>query len=251
MTAETSPASTTKPPGVERWELKFGESSRQFTLFDTRLSKAVCRDIFEGKCYPQIKLKQPVRTIVDMGSNIGAAAVYFAMMYPSARLFAFEPAPRSYALLTANTADLPRVKAFGFGLFDRDRQAELYCGLDDAAQNSICQSYEQTQRSETICLREAAVVLRELAIETIDILKLDTEGCEVPILHSIASWIPSITLIYVESHSEVDRIEIDRLLTPTHYLWRGKVSRFCRGEFCYLAKTCVAPDEERLRSLRL
>ena len=124
------------------------------------------------------------------------------------------------------------------------------CGLDDAAQKSICRSYEQTSESETINLREAAAVLRELAIKTVDILKLDTEGCEVPILRSLAAWIPTISAIYVEFHSEVDRLEIDRLLSPTHYLWRGEIKHFCRGELCYMAKTSLHPDEERLRSLR-
>src|SRR5262245_18478234 len=125
------------PPGVIHWDLQFGESLRQFALFDTKLSKAVCSEIFEGKTYPQIRFKEPVRTIVDMGANVGAAAVYFAMTYPGASVFAFEPAPSSYALLAANTADLPQIKSFDVGLFDRDRQADLYCGLDDAAQNSI------------------------------------------------------------------------------------------------------------------
>jgi FkbM family methyltransferase len=246
----TTALSPTWPPSVIHWDLQFGESLRQFALFDTMVSRAVCTEIFAGRTYPAVQFKEQVRTIVDMGANVGAAAVYFAMTYPGSSVFAFEPAPGSYALLEANTAHLPQIKSFGFGLYDCDRQAKLYCGLNDSVQNSICQSYEQRQHSEPISLREAAAVLRELAIETIDILKLDTEGCEVPILHSLAPWIPTISVIYVEFHSEVDRLVIDRLLSPTHYLWRGEIKRFCRGELTYLAKACLHPDEERFQSLR-
>jgi FkbM family methyltransferase len=250
MTASPSAIPSVSPPNVIHLELKFNGAPRSFALFDTQLSRIVCRDIFEGRTYPQLAFAQPVRTIVDLGANIGAATVYFAMMYPAAQVFAFEPAAKSFAMLATNTANLPQVRTFEYGLFDRDRQAELYGGFDDAAQNSIYRSHEQTLRSESIQLREAAAVLRELAIDTIDILKLDTEGCEVPILHSLATWIPRISAIYVEFHSEVDRLEIDRLLSPTHYLWRGEIKQFCRGELCYLAKACLHPDEERLRSLR-
>jgi len=249
-TATPLDTASAQPTNIIRLELKCNDTPRSFALFDTQLSKIVCRDIFEGRTYPPLSFAQPVRTIVDLGANIGAATVYFAMMYPVAQVFAFEPAASSFALLAANTADLSRVKAFGYGLLDRDRPAELFGGLDDAAQKSICRSYEQTSDSEKISLRDAATVLRELSIDTVDILKLDTEGCEVPILRSLSAWIPRISAIYVEFHSGADRLEIDRLLSPTHYLCRGAIKQFCRGELCYLAKTSLHPDEERLRSAR-
>jgi FkbM family methyltransferase len=240
---------TTQPtaavPATITWDIKFGENSRRFSLFDTPLGKYVCHEVFSGKSYPQMQFSGEVKTIVDIGANIGAAAVYFAVCYPQSRLFAFEPTPTNHALLSANTADLPQVKTFPFGLFDRDRQATIYHGLHDSVQNSIGRGGEQTQASETIALRETAAVFRELELDAIDILKLDTEGCEVPILLSMWTWIPRTGVIYVEFHSEVDRLEIDRLLSPTHVLYRGEIGRLCRGELCYVAKNRLPPNHER------
>jgi FkbM family methyltransferase len=238
-------AATTAAPATITWDINFGDKSRRFTLFDSEGDKQVCHAVFQGHAYPPMKFSGAVRTIVDVGANVGAAAVFFSIQYPQARLFAFEPTPTNHALLAANTADLPQVKTFPFGLFDRDRQAALYHGLHGSIQNSIGRSAQQTEVSETIALRETAAVLRELQLETIDILKLDTEGCEVPILLSMWKWIPRTGVIYVEFHSEVDRLEIDRLLSPTHVLYRGTISRLCRGELCYVAKNRLPPNHER------
>jgi FkbM family methyltransferase len=40
--------------------------------------------------------------IVDLGANIGAGAVWFAVRYPAARIAAFEPHPGNFRLLEAN-----------------------------------------------------------------------------------------------------------------------------------------------------
>jgi len=47
--------------------------------------------------------KKPL--IIDAGANIGAAAVYFALRMPSARIVAIEP-PDNFAVLERNTAGL-------------------------------------------------------------------------------------------------------------------------------------------------
>ena len=80
------------------------------------------------------------------------------------------------------------------------------------------------------------------AIDRIDILKLDTEGCEVPILRSLQKHLPEIKLVYVEYHSDRDRRLIDCLLAKTHVLWRGHVPLAYRGEFCYLNRKLI-PSE--------
>lgn len=236
---------TTALPTTITWDIKLNETSRRFSLFDTPLGQNVCHWVFSGKSYPLIKFAGNVKTIVDIGANVGAASVYFAVCYPTAHVFSFEPSPSNHALLVANTADLPLVKTLPYGLFDRDRQTVLYHGVNDSVQDSIGQSRDQTKASDPIVLRDTAAVFRELNLKAIDILKIDTEGCEVPILLSIWKWIPQVGVIYVEFHSENDRLEIDRLLSPTHVLYHGEIARLCRGDLCYVAKNRLPPNHER------
>jgi hypothetical protein len=87
----------------------------------------------------------------------------------------------------------------------------------------------------------ALAALAEAGVDSIDILKLDTEGCEVPILRSLASRLPRTGIIYVEFHSERDRMEIDRLVLPTHALFQGRIMKPYRGELCYVIRA-ILPD---------
>jgi len=227
------------------WQIQCGSVARSFTLFDTPMGREACQLVLSGKSYPLLPLAGQINTIVDVGANVGAATIYFAAQYPRARVVSFEPSPDSYALLTANTADLPQVRCFPFGLFDRDQQTLLYRGRDDAVEDSIGRSRQQSSETVPIVLRRAEAALGEAGVECIDILKLDTEGCEVPILRSLASFLPRTGVIYVEFHSERDRLEIDRLLGPTHALFRGQIAKPYRGELCYVARQCLPPSLEQ------
>lgn len=226
------------------WQVECGGTTRAFTLFDTPLAKQMCKEVLSGKSYPPLPISGQIRTIVDIGANIGAATVYFAMQFPGARILAFEPSPDTFSLLSANTADMPQVRCFNVGLFDRDQQTILYQGRDDAGEDSIGRSREQSDRTVPIQLRSARAAIQEAGIECIDVVKLDTEGCEVPILRSLAPLMPQVGVIYLEFHSERDRVEIDRLLLPTHALFRGKIAKPYRGELCYVARKCLPKSIE-------
>ena len=107
--------------------------------------------------------------------------------------------------------------------------------------NSVHCSPENTSAAVEVQLRAAGAALAERGVEAVDILKLDTEGCEVPILRSLAGLLPSLGVVFVEYHDEEDRREIDRLLGGTHVLCQGRVLAPHRGEFCYLARSRLPP----------
>ena len=218
-----------------------------FRAFDTPLSRAVCTQVLTGKSYPLAAVGGEVRTILDVGANIGAASVYFALHYPQARILAFEPSPRSYELLLANTKDFRNVTPFNLGLLDRDAELPLYQGRQDSVTDSIAMSCENTAEHVMVKLRAAASLLAEQKVETVNILKLDTEGSEVPILQSLRAMLPRLGVLYVEYHDDADRREIDRLLAPTHVLWQGQMKMPHRGELCYILTQCVPPTAAQMR----
>jgi len=235
--SDTQPS--TAPPATCTWQIEYNGVKRNFTLFDTRLGKTACEEVLSGKSYPKLSLVGQINSIVDVGANVGAATIYFAIQFPGARIWAFEPSPECFALLTANTRDLAQIRCFNFGLLDRNQEAVLFRGKDDAVASSIGTSREQSGVGQAVTLRAAHNAFVEAGILAIDILKLDTEGCEVAILRSLLPMLPRIGVIYVEFHSEDDRLEIDRLLIPTHALFQGSVTKPYRGELCYVARQCL------------
>lgn len=233
-----------RPRAISSAQICVSGQSQTFSFFDTPLGRLVCQEVLDGKSYPLLPFLRSVKSIVDIGANVGAAAVYFASYYPHARVVAFEPAPDCFELLSRNTCHLSNVSAFNFGLFDQNSQASLYLGKQDSVTNSIRSSVLNTTDSVSVPLREAQSVFKELKLESIDVLKLDTEGCEVPILRSIAQFIPQIGVIYVEYHRAEDRLDIDRLLTPTHVLFRGQINNPHRGELCYVTSKLIPADSD-------
>jgi len=98
-----------------------------------------------------------------------------------------------------------------------------------------------SDQGETIVVRDAGRTIADQGIDDIDILKVDTEGCEVPILSSMGKLVETARVIYLEYHSDEDRRTLDTMLAPTHLIFSGRVICPHRGEFCYLRRDLSGP----------
>ncbi len=191
------------------------------------------QEILAGRIYRWPAALPPPGTIVDVGANVGAAALTFALTFPQARIFAFEPAPACLPLLRENLRAWPQVSIEPYGLFDRDEERRLFLGQRDSVTNSLGRSAHNGGAGPLVRLRHAARALRALGIGRVDCLKLDTEGSEVPILEALASFLPEVTVLFVEYHSEADRRRIDLFMAASHLLVAGRIQGPHRGELTY------------------
>jgi FkbM family methyltransferase len=216
-----------------RLSLRTPNGEVPFTVFGTKDGASHATSILEGHTYPRMGFLQNVKTVVDVGANVGAASLFFALSFPQANIFAFEPFPDAYRLMVENLSRFPQIRTFGFGLLDRETRAPMFVSEHDPVTNSISKSSLNSNRSQEIVLREAMAVLTELNLDTIDILKIDTEGCEVPILRSLKPLLPRVRAIYLEYHDDADRSRIDSILGETHLLCAARVVHPHRGELCF------------------
>jgi FkbM family methyltransferase len=246
----TSSRATLDRPDVAEATLQGPNGSFPFYLFKSEACFQVANDIFAGSTYPIVPAVFGVKTVVDIGANVGAASVYLATAYPEARVYALEPAIFPLSLLRRNVATLPNVKVFSFGLHSSEKTVTLFHGRTDSVESSLSCSTRTTSESEQIHVVEASRFLSGQGIDQIDVLKIDTEGCEVPILRSLKAYLPDVKVLYVEYHSERDRRLIDIILAETHVLWRGHINFAYRGEFCYLKRELV-PDESETHTCEI
>ena len=228
-----------KTTNIGTLSLKLGREPIEFRFPDTGNAAVLIKKIFSGQEYPLLKCPafRP-HTIVDIGANVGASAVYFAASYPDAKIYCYEPSPSNFRFLYDNVSPIRNILKFQYGLYDRDLKTQLYLGAAQCLQNSIYESIETRKEQETIELRKASTVFSENHISP-SILKVDTEGCEVPILRDLALWLPQMDLIYLEYHSERDRLEIDRLLTPYFHLWHSTAILIHRGSLAYVSNKLI------------
>ena len=178
--------------------------------------------------------------IVDVGGNVGAAAIWFHHRYPNARIISYEPSQLIFGFLSENLRDLNNVEAVNLGLFDDDREVTLHIGLHHVAETSIVAHEETGSDTESIALARASRIFEELGETEISILKLDTEGCEVPILTDLRGWFDRIGAIYVEYHSDDARRQIDQMLAEHFYLIRATIQRANMGTLVYLCKSVAS-----------
>jgi FkbM family methyltransferase len=237
-------------PEVAEASLQGTDGMIPFQLFKTDVCFQVSNDIFAGLTYPNVPFVTRVKTVLDIGANVGAASVYLSMSYPDARVYALEPGNDALSLLRKNVAPLRNVTVFPFGLYSRDTTISLFRGKNDSVESSVHASTRTEDEGEQVNLVDAARFLFENGIEKVDVLKIDTEGCEVPILQSLSKWLPDVKVLYLEYHSERDRRMIDGMLAKTHILWRGQIKFAYRGEFCYLRRDLV-PDESEIHTCEI
>ena len=129
--------------------------------------------------------RDEVATIVDVGANVGASALFWKARYPEARLLCFEPVADNFALLTQNLAGYASTECYEEGLGSADAQVELIAS-PGAGNEGGWSIYQRGQKGgearQRVTIRRSGTRLAELGVRSIDILKIDTEGHEREIL---------------------------------------------------------------------
>lgn len=197
----------------------------------------VARVGIEGGDYPPLRIPDfAPRVVVDVGANIGATALYFLKQYPGVEVHCFEPSAENFAFLAANTEGLAPVRRYPYGLADHAGEVCLYPGAEQCAQTSQFRTAYTRSDAQRAQVRPAAETLRELGLRQVDILKVDTEGAEVPIVRDLlaAGSGVSFDVLYLEYHSEEDRVRLDRLLTPDYWLAHARATKVHRGTLGYV-----------------
>ena len=212
-----------------------------FHFIDSPNARYSLEKIFSGEEYPHATLPGfAPKAVIDIGANVGAAAVMFAVSFPDATVYCFEPSPANFQLLQRNVSAFKNVRAFPWGLLDRDETVKLYTGADLSLQNSMARSAETTDTFETAQVRRASEEFDRLGITEPSLIKLDTEGCELAILKDLANRLDAVDRLYVEYHSEDDRRAIDALLSDRFVLATARVPKPHRGSMFYLSRRVLA-----------
>lgn len=143
-----------------------------------------------------------VRTIVDVGANVGAATLWFASRAPRARIVAAEPAPAVISSLIRNVE--------ANGLSDRVDIVPAAVGAvsgigyltPSASSVTTTVGTDPTAAGLRVPILSLPDLMDEAAIDQLDLLKLDCEGAEFEILRSSeTSVLPSIRAVVGEFHA--------------------------------------------------
>jgi FkbM family methyltransferase len=160
------------------------------------------------------------RTILDIGANIGLASVYFALTYPEARIWAFEPLPENVALLERNTAAFRnRITVIPVGLGKERGMFPFYQSLDGT--NFGGGAFYATQFSKStpahlLPIAPLADLLISHQIPEPDAIKIDTEGAEWDVLQGMPMGVLDKALVVIGELHSIHDDEVIACLSRTH-----------------------------------
>ncbi|HEY5006186.1 MAG TPA: amino acid adenylation domain-containing protein, partial [Ktedonobacteraceae bacterium] len=210
-------------------------------------SMSIYQEIFVEQSY----LKYGIQVadgdcIFDVGANIGLFTLFIHQKYPAARVYAFEPIPPIFEVLSNNVALYGlNTRIFQCGLSNETKLAQFtfyphfsamsgrYADVQEeeslihaTVQNQdtrliqyIDQLLENRLSHETVTcqLRTLSEIMRENHIQQIDLLKIDVEKSEMDVLYGIEEkdW-QKIKQVVIEVHNHDGRLAQIKELLEKH-----------------------------------
>jgi FkbM family methyltransferase len=160
---------------------------------------------------PQFLPYNPV--ILEAGAFYGAETTRMAQLWPRSKVYAFEPNPQAYDELRKNIAEqsLNNISTFKVALSNYNGVAPLYVcrgmhGVDNAF-GYASSLLPATKEMEIYCkgprIEVPCVILDDWCwqnqVDHIDLLRLELEGKELPVLKSSPNILKTVKVIYVKT----------------------------------------------------
>lgn len=177
--------------------------------------------------------------IFDVGANIGLFSLFMGRLQENLKIYAFEPIKPIFEVLQDNIIlhSLPNVCLFNYGLSSEENHEKQFTFYPNMAGNSTTQPVEKLEQREVMNafvekeqveyffqsiqvsgkIKTLSSVIKELGIESIDLLKIDVEGEEHEVLKGIEAndW-DKIKQIVVEVYDKEGRLERIQKLLATY-----------------------------------
>jgi FkbM family methyltransferase len=136
--------------------------------------------------------RSSIQTIFDVGAHQGESALEFLKLFPQARIHSFEPFPDSFAHMKKRVAAHDQVVPVNLAASDHRGTAEFTVNRN-ALTNSLLpnaagavdnqpEGYVGESRRITVHLTTLDDYCAEKSIESIHLLKIDTQGAEMMVL---------------------------------------------------------------------
>lgn len=143
-------------------------------------------------------------TMLDAGSNVGYAALWFTRKFPNAKIISLEPETSNFEMLQKNTKPYANIQPLKAGLWGRT----CFLKIIPTDWGNWGFRTEEVENETADCIRAFSVseIMRMNNWQSIDLLKMDIEGAESNVFAADADqWLPKVKMIFLELHDNVNK----------------------------------------------
>lgn len=157
---------------------------RFLSLFGVRLSRLPNK---EDELKKTVWLRNiGIKTVLDIGANVGSFAEWSFQVLPDAMVYSFEPLNNCYQEIINKFGEMPRFKAFNLALGNETGQVEMYRNewspssslLPMAKLHKDCFPYTQREEIEKINVVRLDDIAQQLKLDKPLLIKVDVQGFE-------------------------------------------------------------------------
>jgi FkbM family methyltransferase len=190
-----------------------------------RYDQSIIFEILIDGRYDQFDEQLPADPVIfDCGANIGVFTLDFWRKFPQGRVFAFEPSPPTFRRLEANLAlngcDPKRIVPFNCAVSDSIGECRIL-NCDVPANSRVLTAREATTSGGDQSLVPTDTldhIVTTQKVTRIDLLKIDTEGHELPVLRGAAASALQIARhVVLEIHAGPDYDAVERIMTSAGF----------------------------------
>lgn len=185
-------------PAIRENNGEFEYSYKDFEVFshERQCIEGTKKQIFEDEVY-HFNTDKTSPFILDVGSNIGMAVLYWKKLYPEAEIIAFEPSRKVFNSLKKNVEynNLKNVTI-------HEKAISNYEGTSEFTTNErISGSLTLEKGLETNYTVEVTKLSNYLKDREVDFLKIDIEGEEKNVFFDILPHLKNVKNLFIEYHS--------------------------------------------------
>lgn len=170
--------------------------------FDTAFIPQILKEIYIDRVYYRWTVNSKLSTVLDVGANIGLFSM-FIHKYAD-KIYAMEPSKLHLPYLEKNVKGnkLNKVTILPYALSNKDGEATFYYNKN-TTMYSLKSKIRDRKETETVKTKTIKTIFEENKLDTIDFMKLDTEGYEREIIMSqeFEDYAPKIKVIVGEFHA--------------------------------------------------
>jgi FkbM family methyltransferase len=157
-----------------------------------------------------------VATVFDVGANIGQTTGMIKQQFPDAHVHAFEPVGSTYELLRQNVRHLAGVSCERLALADQTGRALVTSGPNSLV-NHLVDDDSPSSGAEEVATDTIDHFCQVRTIPRVDILKVDTEGADLKVLHGAERMIRDGKIAFVLAevgfnHSDRGHVHLNAIL---------------------------------------